>query len=436
MSIHGGRSTGFLVAACLLTSGCAGLATTSSPNTSSPSAGKETVAGIAETAAAPTTEAKASPTAEQTPSPNPPPTTESSKPPAAPDDWSQVLAEVRGSVVRLSLTKCDGKPYMGSGFVVGDDLVVTAAHVVFDARTVTVRTDGGEMLAATPVAMDLKADTALLRTDQSLGADAMKVSEQEPPQGSALAALGFPLGANDLQIAQGIVSGLGSTIDYGDQHVDNVFTTDAATNRGNSGGPVINHSGVVIGLVSGGHRWDSSDVDSRTPVQGINYIVPSMEFGPKLKKWRDQTPAAAKSCEQDAAAPVAQDFVLKVSVASTHEDASDIAQSLFSHGDGINQGSYASAWTLFTPSMRKGLGSFSRWQSGLRSSYWTELEVSAVNRTGDTAVARTALQTKQDADQGPNGQTCSIWMINYRMKLVDGQWLIDHAETKAPASAC
>jgi hypothetical protein len=325
---------------------------------------------------------------------------------------------------------------MGSGFIVDDHLIITAAHVVVGARTVSVQTSAGRIVTAEPVALDMEADAALLRTAQSLGAKAMTMSEQEPAQGSALAALGFPLGANDLRIAQGIVSGLGSSIDYADQRVDNVFTTDAATNGGNSGGPVINHSGLVIGLVSGGQRWDSVDVDSRIPVEGINYIVPSTELVTRLQQWRDRPTSPPELCGQDVEPPVQPDYILEVSIVSTHRDAGDIAQTLFSHGDGINSGSYSSAWTLFTPGMQEAMGGLGEWQSGLSSSYWKSVEVSSVDRTGNTAIARAVLQTVQDAEDGPSGQTCSIWLLNYRMKLVGGQWLIDNAKARTDPSAC
>jgi hypothetical protein len=232
------------------------------------------------------------------------------------------------------------------------------------------------------------------------------------------------------------VSGLGSSIDYADQRVDNVFTTDAATNGGNSGGPVINHSGLVIGLVSGGQRWDSVDVDSRIPVEGINYIVPSTELVTRLQQWRDRPTSPPDLCGQDVEPPVQPDYILKVSIVSTHRDAGDIAQTLFSHGDGINSGSYSSAWTLFTPGMQEAMGGLGEWQSGLSSSYWKSVEVSSVDRTGNTAIARAVLQTVQDAEDGPSGQTCSIWLLNYRMKLVGGQWLIDNAKARTDPSAC
>lgn len=72
----------------------------------------------------------------------------------------------------------------------------------------------------------------------------------------------------------------------------------------------------------------------------------------------------------------------------------------------------------------------------LSSSFWTAVEVSEVRRTGGTATAETVQQTRQDADHGPGVQTCSIWMNDYRMTLVEGQWLIDRTDLRVPPSAC
>ncbi len=418
MRIH--RAWSCCVVVALLMAGCV-----DPPRAGSSSIQSTTPSDPTTTSAAPTT----------TPTPDIP-TTEPTEPPPPSDDWSTVLASVRQSVVRLSVTKCDGQPSMGSGFIVGDDLVITAAHLISGARAVSIRTSDGTIVTAQPVELDMAADMALLRTDQSLGAKAIDMSAEEPAQGSALLELGFPLWVNDLRIAQGIVSGLGSSVDYAGQHVDNVFTTDAATNGGNSGGPVINHAGVVIGLVSGGTNWDSTDVTSRRPVVGINYIVPSTELVTRLQLWRDQPTPPIQLCGQDATPPANPGPPLKLKVLSKQPDAADIAQTLYSHGDGINKGTYASAWTLFTSALQKGMGSLDTWQSGLGSTSWTALEVSKVDRVGNTAIAEATLQTEQDSASGPAGQTCTIWLLTYRMKLVEGQWLIDHAGQRADPSPC
>ena len=64
--------------------------------------------------------------------------------------------------------------------------------------------------------------------------------------------LGYPLATFDLKYVQGTVSGHVDSLDYGDgRHVVGLLQTDAAVNTGNSGGPAIDHSGAVIGLVTG-----------------------------------------------------------------------------------------------------------------------------------------------------------------------------------------
>ena len=72
----------------------------------------------------------------------------------------------------------------------------------------------------------------------------------------------------------------------------------------------------------------------------------------------------------------------------------------------------------------------------MTSTYWQAVEVRDVERTGDTAIAQTVLQTNQDAVDGPDGQTCTIWLMNYRMQLVEGQWLIDNAKMRIAPSPC
>ena len=251
-------------------------------------------------------------------------------------------------------------------------------------------------------------------------------------QGSPLAILGYPLGTFDLRISEGIVSGLNDTVDYPEFSVGNVFTTDAATNGGNSGGPVVNRQGEVIGLVSGGQDWDGVG-ESLRPVQGINYMVPSNELQPNFNQWKNLPVAGAAECQGETGPP-ADDVRLNVTIESDQEDAPDIAQSLALHGQGINTGSYASAWTIFTPKMKRDMGSLEKWQQGLASSYWTDLVVTKVTREGDTAEADAQLRTQQRAEDGRNGQTCSDWSFTYTMRLIDGVWRIDraHAEDGSP----
>lgn len=167
-----------------------------------------------------------------------------------------------------------------------------------------------------------------------------------------------------------------------------------------------NHAGAVIGLVSGGENWDSEE----RPVSGINYMVPAEILNAKLDAWRNK-PIRHLSCSDDAEAPTSSTDLM-VTVASNQADAGDIAQSLYLHGESINTGSYSTAWSLFTHRMQHAMRSESTWSSGLVSSYWTDLDIRTVSRTGDRAVVSADLRTQQEAEYGRAGQTCSDWSIS------------------------
>lgn len=349
-----------------------------------------------------------------------------------PPGWARVVAEVRSSVVRLSVSGCEGTG-MGSGFIVGQDLVMTAAHVVDDAVTVTVRNDVGDLVDADVVGLDRSADVALLRTRETLDGKPATLASEDPAQGSDLAILGFPLWAEDLRIADGIVSSLRATADYDDQFVENVFTTNAATNGGNSGGPAINSAGLVIGLVSGGVEW-VSDGESRTPVQGINFIVPASEITPRLDAWRGDS-GTGTACGEALPEPE-EDVHIDMRVEADHPRAEDVAQTLYTHGESINDAQYEAAWAQFTPSMQTAMGGLETWEAGVQTSFWERMSLVRVTGAGDALVAEVWLNTEQSAEYGAKGQTCSLWHLDYTMKQVDGAWLIDKAKALSPPEPC
>ena len=70
------------------------------------------------------------------------------------------MDRVRGAVVRLDVASCDAR-WLGTGFVVGDHEIMTAAHVALDAQTISVQTETG-VTSAELIGLDLDADAALL----------------------------------------------------------------------------------------------------------------------------------------------------------------------------------------------------------------------------------------------------------------------------------
>ena len=136
---------------------------------------------------------------------------------------------------------------LGSGFVISQDgYIVTNNHVIAEANEIMVEFFSGEELPATIVGRDAQTDIALLKVE----ADAPLIfvefgNSDEMRVGDWVIAMGNPLGQG-FSVSAGIVSADNRTLNSGPY--DNFIQTDAAINRGNSGGPLFNMNGDVIGV--------------------------------------------------------------------------------------------------------------------------------------------------------------------------------------------
>jgi S1-C subfamily serine protease len=141
----------------------------------------------------------------------------------------------------------------GSGIVLSSaGLVVTNDHVVAGASTVTVSFDGanGTTRRATVIAVDRSKDLALLRVvPEGLTLHPLSLADSRSTQvGDSAYAIGGPYGLN-WTLTTGVVSAVNRQINAPDgATVGHVIQTDAALNPGNSGGPLIDSSGAVIGI--------------------------------------------------------------------------------------------------------------------------------------------------------------------------------------------
>ncbi|MEA5155954.1 serine protease [Raineyella sp.] len=352
--------------------------------------------------------------------------------------WDRVLTQTRSSVLTVRTASCDESTAMGSGFAVGPDLVMTAAHVVDTASTASVQFDDGRIVKAELVGYDHSSDSALLRTAQPLGVPALSLVPGDPVQGTELAVLGFPLDMPHIVIAQGVVSAVHQPVHYSRFSVDDAFVTDAATNAGNSGGPVIDRQGHVIGLVSGGRQWVQQG-EAVEPVQGMNYIIPSPQLAADLARWKDAPSSGFPACHGGPRAEQKQGKTVPtvdVTVNSTDGNARAVAATLAVHGQSINEGNYSSAWQLFTNSMKTNMHDLDTWSAGLTTSYWRSITVSSVTRQGNSASAEVVLTTQQSAKDGFHGQTCSVSSMHYRLILTQGVWLIDRAQRPTDPTPC
>jgi serine protease Do len=137
---------------------------------------------------------------------------------------------------------------LGSGFVIREDgLIVTNRHVIVGARTVHVRLSDGREVPARIVGADAVTDLALLKIDAGHLPALRLGSSQTVSVGDPVIAIGNPYGLGQ-SVSAGIVSARGRILED-DPYID-FLQTDAAINRGNSGGPLMTRDGTVIGVTS------------------------------------------------------------------------------------------------------------------------------------------------------------------------------------------
>jgi serine protease Do len=178
-------------------------------------------------------------------------------------DLTDVIARAMRSVVAVRVVatrpgffgtmRVEGQ---GSGVIVRKDLVVTNAHVVENARSVSVVFDGGASAMATVLGTDPVHDLAVLSVSTGDRPALPIGSSSELRLGQTVVALGYPLGLGATATA-GIVSGLDRTVDVtngagGVEHLRGLLQTDAAINPGNSGGPLIDAAGRLVGINTAG----------------------------------------------------------------------------------------------------------------------------------------------------------------------------------------
>ncbi len=157
---------------------------------------------------------------------------------------------------------------LGSGFIISrDGYILTNNHVVDHADKVTVRLQDRRTLTAKVIGTDPTYDIALLKVDAGGELPVVSIGDSRNLKpGQWVLAIGSPFGF-DYTVTQGIVSAVGRNLGQRDQPYTSFIQTDVPINRGNSGGPLFNLQGQVVGI--------NSQIYSNTgDYMGVSFSIP------------------------------------------------------------------------------------------------------------------------------------------------------------------
>jgi S1-C subfamily serine protease len=179
--------------------------------------------------------------------------------------WPTIYNQLKDSVVRIETNLG-----LGSGFVY--DLkghIITNQHVINGVDTIQVTFLDGNITSASLVGMDIYSDLAVVKVDSQVTTlyPVVLGNSSELNVGEPVAAMGNPFGLSDT-LTVGIVSSLERTLPAGNYVIIDIIQLDAAVNPGNSGGPLVNMLGQVVGV--------NTAIQSETGTfTGIGFAIPS-----------------------------------------------------------------------------------------------------------------------------------------------------------------
>lgn len=191
------------------------------------------------------------------------------------DAMVEAVKRVAPAVVTVTVESSTGRG-SGSGVIISNDgYIITNNHVVDGGRRYFVLFADGTRRQATLVGTDSLNDIAVLKVDGEVPGVAVIGDSAALQPGETVLAIGSPLGNFRNTVTAGVVSALNRSVPG--SGMEGLIQTDAAINSGNSGGPLINLKGEVVGINTMVVR-NELGFGSSAPVEGLGFAVPSSIF--------------------------------------------------------------------------------------------------------------------------------------------------------------
>ena len=196
-----------------------------------------------------------------------------------------VIDEVNLTVVNVVAELKDGEKALGAGIIIeADGYIVTNAHVTEGAQKIYVFLNDGRQYSAKIVGSDEKTDIALLKTEQSENFEPADFADSDEVRvGNTVFAIGNPFGLGS-SVSLGIISAKERDIEKGPY--DNFLQTDATINQGNSGGPLFNRDGKIIGMNTAIFSLDGqyAGIGFATPSNTVKWVAQQIKQKGKVER--------------------------------------------------------------------------------------------------------------------------------------------------------
>lgn len=164
----------------------------------------------------------------------------------------------------------------GSGFIISEDgYIVTNYHVIEDATTIKVTLNNGDSYDAVLIGGEELNDVAVLKINGVTGLKPVVLGDSDSlVVGETVSTIGNALGSYSFSQTSGTVSGTGRSVTMSDGTVMNMIQTNCTINNGNSGGPLFDQYGRVVGITSAKLSNNGSTSSSEATIEGMGFAIP------------------------------------------------------------------------------------------------------------------------------------------------------------------